>query len=91
MEKIAIIKDLKGNIITPFDLPRADTPRWTANRKAIVVRAVRGGLIPLQEVLDRYHMTEKEFGIWEEGLQDDGASGLMSTHFQTRRRRASKK
>jgi hypothetical protein len=83
--KRPVIKDLQGNVITLPDLPSPDTVRWTANRKATVVRAVRGGLVPLQEMLDRYHMTEKEFLIWEHGLQDDGATGLKVTHFQKRR------
>lgn len=86
MQKLPIVKDLQGNIITPVDLPPPETVRWTANRKAIVVRAVRAGLMPLQEVLNRYHMTEKELLIWEQGLKDDGEVGLKVTHFQRRRR-----
>ena len=85
MQKLPIVRDLQGIVITPVDLPPPNTVRWTANRKAIVVRAVRGGLVPMQEVLDRYHMTEKEFVIWERGLQDDGDVGLKVTHFQKRR------
>ena len=50
--KRPVIKDLQGNVITLPDLPPPNTVRWTANRKATVVRAVRGGLVPLQEMLD---------------------------------------
>lgn len=85
-EKLLVVRDLQGNIIAPYDLPPAGTVRWTPNRKAIVVRAVRGGLVSIQEILDRYHMTEREFLIWESGLKDDGITGLKVTHFQRRRR-----
>lgn len=81
-----IVRDLRGEIIAPYDLPPPDTVRWTPNKKAIVVRWVRAGNMPLQEMLDRYHMTEKEFLIWEDGLKDDGAVGLKTTHYQSRRR-----
>ena len=60
--------------------------RWTPNRKAIVVRAVRGGLIPLQEALDRYGMKEHEFLMWEEGLSDVKTGGLNLTHYQRRQK-----
>ena len=40
------------------DLPSPDTKRWVPSRKAIVIYAVRGGLMPLKAVLSRYHMTE---------------------------------
>lgn len=83
---LPVVRDLQGNIIAPYNLPPPNTVHWTANRKAIVVRAVRGNLVPLEEVLDRYHMTEREFLIWEHGLKDDGSTGLKVTHYQKRRR-----
>lgn len=82
MSQLPIIKDLYGNVITPMDLPSDHTGYWRANRKAIVVRAVIGGLITLEEALERYHLTEKEFSIWEQGFKDGGATGLMVTHYQ---------
>jgi len=85
-KSLPIVRDLQGNVITPVDLPSPATVRWTPNKKAIVVRAVRGGLVPLQEALDRYGMREREFLIWEHGLKDDGVVGLKVTHFQRRRR-----
>lgn len=89
MEKIRplpVIYDLKGNVITPVDLPDPATIRWTPHKKAIVVRVVRGGLVTLEEVLDRYGMKEREFLIWEQGLKDDGQVGLKVTHYQRRRK-----
>ena len=85
-QPLPTVRDLRGNVITPNDLPSPTTVRWTFNKKAIVVCAVRGGLVTLEHVLDRFHMTEKEFSIWEEGLKNDGSQGLKVTHFQRRRR-----
>jgi hypothetical protein len=89
MEKpkpLPVIRDLQGNVITPVDLPDPATVRWTPNKKCIVVRAVRGGLITIEEVLSRYGMREREFLIWEKGLKEDGISGLKVTHYQRRRK-----
>ena len=86
MQKAPVIMDLQGNVIAPYDLPVPSNVHWTPNRKAIIVRAVRGGMFTLEELLNRYHMTEKEFLIWEQGLKDDGERGLKVTHFQRRRR-----
>lgn len=83
---LPVVRDLQGNIITPHDLPPPDTVRWTPNRKAIVVRAVRGKLMPLQAILDRYSMTEGEFRLWEKGLKNGGATGLHVSFFQNQRR-----
>ena len=86
MVPIPIIRDLQGNVITLPDLPKSTTKRWTPNRKAIVVRAVAGGLISLEEALVRYSLTENEFNFWKRGLKEDGITGLKITHFQKRRR-----
>ena len=36
-----------GSPLTVADLPKADTKRWVIKRKAMVVAAVRGGLLSL--------------------------------------------
>ncbi len=74
-------------LITIDTLPSPDTKRWVPSRKAIVVNAVLGGLISLEAVLDRYRMTEREFRIWEHGLEDAGTQGLRITKYQQRKRR----
>lgn len=88
--RLPTTRDLRGNVITVQDLPPGDTKRWTPNKKAIVVRAVRNGLLPLEAVLERYHMTEKEFLMWEQGLKSSGVDGLKVTHYQSRRKTPSK-
>lgn len=85
MQKSPTPKDLRGNIIAPYDLPPTGTVRWTENRKAIVVRAVRSGIISTEDALDRYHMTEKEFRLWEDGLAHQKEGGLKITKYQLRR------
>ena len=45
-----------GSILSRADLPPADTRRWVASRKAVVVRAVVYGLISEKEALDRYEI-----------------------------------
>ncbi len=40
-----------GTIMTRADLPRPDTRRWVASRKATVVKAVESGLITRQNPL----------------------------------------
>ena len=82
-----IVHDLQGNLITSeADLPPADTVRWVANKKAILVRAVRAGIISREAALERYNMEEKELAIWEKEFATYGANGLMATKIQTRRK-----
>ena len=84
MSKLPITHDLKGDVITPQNLPPKGAQRWTANKKAILVRAVEHGLVSLKQVLEDYQMTEQEFLLWKKGLPE-GKSGLQLTHFQKKR------
>lgn len=68
-----------GSIMTRADLPPADTRRWVASRKARVVRAVTAGLIPLAEALDRYGLSEEEFGLWRAAVEAHGEAALKVT------------
>jgi Protein of unknown function (DUF1153) len=52
-----------GSILSRADLPPADTRRWVASRKAVVVRAVVYGLISEKEALDRYALSEEVTAI----------------------------
>jgi Protein of unknown function (DUF1153) len=71
-----------GSILTRADLPPADTRRWVASRKAIVVRAVLYGLITEKEALERYALSEEEFGLWRTAVERHGADGLKVTAIQ---------
>jgi hypothetical protein len=66
-----------GSRVTIADLPPKDTKRWAIRRKAVVVAAVRGGLLSLEEACERYKLTVGKFLSWQHGLP-----GLRATRIQ---------
>ena len=75
-----------GAPLTLADLPPPDTGRWVIRRKAEVVSAVRGGLLSLDDALERYRLTAEEFSAWQQAIERYGLLGLRSTHVQDYRR-----
>ncbi len=71
-----------GSILTRADLPPADTQRWVASRKALVVRAVQFGLIAEAEALSRYGLSEEEFALWRHAVEAHGEKALKVTTIQ---------
>ncbi|MDB5468088.1 DUF1153 domain-containing protein [Phenylobacterium hankyongense] len=71
-----------GAPLTVNDLPPANTGRWVIRRKAEVVAAVRGGLIALEEALERYRLTSEEFLAWQQSIDRHGLAGLRTTRIQ---------
>lgn len=71
-----------GTILTRADLPPADTYRWVASRKAIVVKAVKFGLISQTDVLARYALSEEEFALWVNAVEKHGEKALRVTAIQ---------
>ncbi|RID91247.1 DUF1153 domain-containing protein [Gemmobacter lutimaris] len=71
-----------GSILTRADLPPAETRRWVASRKAVVVKAVIYGLLPLAEALERYALSEEEFALWREAVERHGEKALKVTAIQ---------
>lgn len=71
-----------GTILTRADLPPADTRRWVARRKAVVVQAVAYGLLARDEALERYDLTDEEFGLWETAIRSHGEAALRVTKIQ---------
>lgn len=71
-----------GSILSRADLPPADTRRWVASRKAVVVKAVQYGLIGQAEALDRYALSEEEFQLWREAVEKHGEKALRVTTIQ---------
>ena len=65
-----------------FDLPPADTKRWVARRKAIVVAAVRGGALGIEEACRRYKLSMEEFLAWQRAIDRYGVPGLRVTRVQ---------
>ena len=71
-----------GTVLNRADLPSPDTRRWVASRKAVVVRAVLYGLITEAEALERYALSEEEFGLWREAVEQHGEKALKVTTIQ---------
>ena len=71
-----------GRVMTRADLPPPETRRWVASRKAMVVKAVACGLIPVAEALDRYGISEEEFGLWRAAIESYGETALKVTTIQ---------
>jgi hypothetical protein len=64
------------------DLPPPDTKRWTVQRKAEVVTAVRSGRISVDEACQRYMLSIEEFDTWQRLVDLHGVAGLRTTHGQ---------
>jgi len=71
-----------GSTLSRADLPSAETRRWVASRKAIVVKAVVHGLITQSEALERYALSEEEFGLWRQAVEAHGEKALRVTTIQ---------
>jgi transposase-like protein len=75
------------NVVCPelnivVDLPPADTRRWTAKRKALIVDAVRSGVISLEEACRRYQLSVEEFSAWQRAIETHGVGALRVTRLQ---------
>jgi len=71
-----------GTILSRADLPRPDTRRWVASRKAVVVRAVVYGLITRAEAMERYALSDEEFDLWIKAVERFGDDALKVTALQ---------
>lgn len=71
-----------GTILTRADLPPAETRRWVASRKMIVVKAVQHGLLTESEALERYQLSEEEFSLWRAAVERHGETALKVTTLQ---------
>ena len=71
-----------GSPLTIADLPPPSTKRWVIRRKAEVVAAVRGGLLSLEDALERYRLTSEEFLAWQRSIDRHGLAGLRTTRLQ---------
>ena len=79
-----------GMLITRDDLPPNDTDRWVIRRKAIVVAAVRGGLLSLPDACEKWNISEEEYHSWEHLIDRHGVRGLRATRLQHYRDRDQK-
>ena len=70
-----------GSPITKADLPELSR-RWVGRKKAIVVAAVRGGLLTIEEACARYALTMEEYLSWQAAVDRHGLKGLRTTKIQ---------
>lgn len=68
-----------GSVLSRADLPPADTRRWVASRKIIVVRGVLYGLITLSDAKKRYGISDEEFNTWVSAVAEHGIEALKVT------------
>ena len=68
-----------GTVMTRADLPDPGVVRWVASRKAAVVKAVRHGLVPKAEILDRYGISGEELESWMDAVDRHGEAALKAT------------
>ena len=71
-----------GSILTRADLPPPNTRRWVASRKAVVVRAVKYGLLSESEAVERYALSGEEFALWVDAIEKHGEKALRVTRIQ---------
>ena len=67
------------------ELPPPST-RWTIRRKAALVRAVRSGLLTVEQATGQYRLSEQELRAWERDLDRHGLYGLRATRLQVYQR-----
>jgi hypothetical protein len=67
---------LSGSALTCADLPPADTVRWSASRKAVIVAALRAGLLSIEDASARYRLSREELLSWQTSVARHGLPGL---------------
>ena len=76
-DNIKLYSLLDGEIrSSAIDLPPPDTKRWVTRRKAVIVNAVRTGVISLEEVCRRYELSVEEFLAWQRAIDTHGVASL---------------
>lgn len=71
-----------GPVLSLDSLPPSQTKRWVIRRKAVVVAAVRAGVISLEEACKRYTLSIEEFLAWQRLVDSHGLPGLRVTRLQ---------
>jgi hypothetical protein len=71
-----------GSRVTIADLPPKDTEHWVIRRKAVVVAAVRDGLLSIKEACERYKLIVGKFLFWQRSIDRHDLPGLRATRIQ---------
>jgi len=65
------------------ELQRSYTRRWTAQRKAALLQAVRSGELTLGRARDIYALSIEELRAWERDFGRNGLCGLRAKRVRT--------
>ena len=65
--------------LTVDSLPAPDTKRWVIRRKAMVVAALRLGMLTVEEACHRYKLSIDEMQSWQNLVDLHGMRGLRVT------------
>src|ERR687894_726250 len=79
--RVRVVIGPDGAALSSADLPTG-TGRWVVRKKAIVVAAVRGGLLTIDEACARYTLTVEEYLSWQSAVDRHGLAGLRTTRVQ---------
>jgi len=71
-----------GSSLSRADLPSVNTTRWVAARKAVVVNAVKSGLIDASEACEMYGLSTEELDSWCAAVAEFGVNALKTTALQ---------
>jgi hypothetical protein len=66
-------------------LPAPDTKRWIPRRKAVVLAALRTGLLRIDEACERYGLSADEILSWQRLVERHGVTALRTTRLQVYR------
>ena len=79
--RVRVVLGPDGSALTPADLPQ-QSRRWVVRQKAVVVAAVRGGLLTIEDACKRYALTVEEYLAWQAAVDRHGLAGLRTTKTQ---------
>ena len=65
-----------------LEAAKSETLRWTAARKALVVKAAREGRFTVADIERRFGVSAAEFAGWSRKIDRDGIPALRSTRLQ---------
>jgi hypothetical protein len=75
----------KRPAVLEVTLPPAGWKKWSAQRKAAVLLAIRAGTISRNQARETYFLSEEELAVWEERFEIDGLGGLQLKNVRFRR------
>lgn len=80
----------EGRKILLADLPPADTKRWVASKKELIVKAVDAGLISAAKAKETYKLSKEELESWQRAVKRFGPKGLHVTKKSRKNTQSSK-